>query len=125
MFLTIKGKVKSGYRRGKRIGFPTVNITIPRGLKIKKDQWGIYFSLVKIDGKTYPGVTHFGPLKTFSLRKKTCETYLLTVRQDLYHQNIEKKLIFKFREVEKYPTISALKRQIKKDVKAAKNFFGL
>ncbi len=125
MFLTIKGKVKSGYRRGRRIGFPTVNLPIPRGLKLNKDQWGIYFSLVKIGDKVYPGVTHLGPLKTFSLRKKTCETYLLTLQTDLYDQEIEKKLIFKFRDIEKYPTIVALKKQIKKDVKAAKKFFGL
>ena len=123
MFLKITGKVKSGYRRGRRIGFPTVNLAVPRG--ITKDQWGIYFSLVKIGDKIYPGVTHLGPLKTFSLRKKTCETYLLTLKSDLYGQDIEKKLIFKFRDVEKYPTIAALKKQIKKDIEAAKHFFGL
>lgn len=123
MFLTIKGKIKLGRRRGRRIGFPTINIPVPRGLK--KDQWGIYFSLIKIDDKFYPGVTHLGPIKTFSLRKNTCETYLLTLRDDLYGKTIEKKMVFKFREIEKYPTIKALKNQIKKDVAAAKKFFGL
>ena len=123
MFLTIKGKIQSGQRRGRRIGFPTINIPVPRGLK--KDLWGIYFSLIKIDDKFYPGVTHLGPIKTFSLRKKTCETYLLTLRDDLYGKEIEKKMVFKFREIEKYPTIKALKNQIKRDVAAAKKFFGL
>ncbi|NUM25501.1 MAG: hypothetical protein HUU49_02620 [Candidatus Buchananbacteria bacterium] len=121
--MTITGEVKTGQRRGKRIGFPTINVSVPRGLK--KDQWGIYFSLVNIDGKVYPGVTHLGPVKTFSLRNKTCETYLLTLRDDLYGTRVQKKLIFKFRDIEKYPTVAALKRQIKKDVTAAKKFFGL
>ena len=122
-FLVLSGKIKGGYKRGRRLGFPTINISVPH--LVKKDQWGIYFSLVKIDDKFYPGVTHLGPPKTFSLSRATCETHLLTLRNNLYNKKIEKRLIFKFREVEKFLSIKDLKKQIKKDIKAAKNFFGL
>lgn len=105
------------------MGFPTINIPIPGN--IKKDQWGIYFSLVKIDGKFYPGATHLGPVKAFNPLKKTCETYLLTFHKDLYNEEVEKRLLFKFREVENFPDAKALKKQIKKDIKKAKKFFGL
>ena len=123
MFLTIKGKVKAGKRRGRKLGFPTINIPVPK--KIKKKDWGIYFSLVRIGDKIYPGVTHLGPVKTFSLRPATCETHLLAVRHNLYHRLVEKRLIFRFREVERFPSIRQLKIQIKKDIKAARKFFGL
>lgn len=123
MFLILAGTVRSGRRQGRRLGFPTINISVSRS--ITKDQWGIYFSLVKIGHAIYPGVTHLGPPKTFSLVRATCETYLLTLRRDLYHQKVEKKLIFKFRDVEKFDTVGALKKQIQKDIKAAKKFFGL
>jgi riboflavin kinase/FMN adenylyltransferase len=122
-FITIRGKVKNGKKIGSRIGFPTINISIPRG--ITKDRWGIYFTLVRIDHHMYPGVTHLGPVKTFSLRRRTCETFLLTLRRDLYGATVEKKLLFKFRDIEKFPTTKALKKQIANDIKAAKKFFGL
>ena len=81
--------------------------------------------MVKINGKIYPGATHLGPVKSFNPLKKTCETFLLTFNQDLYDMVVEKKLIFKFREVEHFPTVRALKKQIKIDIKQAKKFFGL
>lgn len=112
-----------GKKLGKKLGFPTINIAVAKA--VKKNQWGIYFSLVKIDGKLYAGVTHLGPPKTFSLSRATCETHLLAFRGDLYNKLVEKKLIFKLREVEKFPNVAKLKKQIKKDVKAAKKFFGL
>ena len=121
-FITIRGKVQQGKKVGNRIGFPTINVAIPRG--VTKDQWGIYFTLVNINHHIYPGVTHLGPVKTFSLRRRTCETFLLTLRRDLYGETIEKKLLFKFRDVERFPTVAALKKQIVRDIKAAKKFFG-
>jgi len=122
-FINLKGKVKTGKKVGRKIGFPTINIDVPRA--VKNGQWGIYFSLVKVDGRIYPGVTHLGPPKTFHLIRPTCETHLLTFHQDLYDQAVEIKLILKFREVEHYPTINALKKQLRQDVKNARKFFGL
>lgn len=124
MFLTIKGKVKKG--RGKateKLGFPTINISIPPS--IKKKQWGIYFSLIKINDKIYPGVTHLGPIKSFIPGLKSCETHILTLKDNLYNKSVEKKLIFKFRDIEEFPNFNALRKQIKKDIKDAKKFFGL
>ena len=121
--LTIAGTIQGGKKRGRRLGFPTINISVPRS--VAAADWGIYFSLTRIDGLWYPGVTHLGPPKTFSIRNATCETYLLTLTGDLYGKKITKKLIFKLREVERFPTVAALKQRIKKDVIAAKKFFGL
>ena len=123
MFLTIKGKVGRGASRGGNLGFPTINIPYPR--TIKKNQWGIYFSIVKIKNKFYPGATNLGQVKSFNPLKKTCETFLLTLDKDLYNQQVEKRLIFKFRDIEEFPSIKQLKKQMKKDIKAARKFFGL
>lgn len=122
-FLVLRGKVRAGRGQGRQLGFPTINIAVPSW--IKKDQWGIYFSLIKIGGKIYPGVTHLGPPKTFRLNKATCETHLFILKTDLYGKSVEKKLIFKFRDVERFPTVAKLRKQIKKDIKAAKRFFGI
>lgn len=120
--LVISGKVKDGKKRGKRIGFPTINIAVPRS--VTKDQWGIYFSLVNIDDKWLPGATHLGPPKMFHFRP-TCETFLLTFNGDVYGKEVKKRLLFKFRDIEDFDSVKALKKQIAKDIKAAKKFFGL
>lgn len=122
-FIIIEGKVKNGLKRGRRLGWPTINIPVPKS--IKKNQWGVYFSLVTIGGKIYPGATHLGEAKTFRLSRATCETYLLTLRQDLYGKKVSKKLIFKLRDVEDFGNVKNLKKQIQKDINQAKKFFGL
>ena len=121
--LRIKGKVKPNRGQGRKIGFPTINIPVPQS--IKKDNWGVYFSLVKIGDKIYPGATHLGPPKAFHLKKVTCETHLLSLSENFYGKTVTKTLIFKFRDVEDFSNIALLKKQIKKDIKAAKKFFGM
>jgi FAD synthase len=122
-FLVLEGLVRTGRKQGSRLGFPTINITVPRF--VKKSSWGVYFSLIKIGEKTYPAVTHLGPPRTFSLNRATCESFLLTLHKDLYRRRVKKILLLKIRDVEKFPSVAALKKQIRRDVKAAKNFFGL
>lgn len=122
-FIIIEGKVKDGKKRGKKLGFPTINVSVPKS--VKKKVWGVYFSLVKIGDRIYPAVTHLGPPKTFQLSRATCETYLLTLKSNLYNKKVKKTLLFKLREVEQFPSITKLKKQIKKDIKVAKKFFGI
>lgn len=123
MSLVIEGRVRPGRQVGRQLGFPTINIAVPRS--VRKRQWGIYASLVKIGGSVYPGVTHLGPPKTFHLSRATCETFLLTLRRPLAHQPVSKRLLLKLRDVEPFPTIKQLKRQMSADVRAARKFFGL
>ncbi|OGY46096.1 MAG: hypothetical protein A3A24_03700 [Candidatus Buchananbacteria bacterium RIFCSPLOWO2_01_FULL_46_12] len=121
--ITIVGKLKSGRRIGRTIGFPTLNIPVSR--VIKKDQWGVYFSLLKINGRIYPALTHLGPPKTFKLGRATCESYLLYFREKSPIIEVKKTLLLKLREIKNFPSIKELKKQIRQDVKAAKHFFGL
>lgn len=122
MSLMIEGRVKPGRGRGKTIGFPTINIPVPRS--IRRRQWGIYVSVVRVGDAVYPGVTHLGPPATFQLRP-TCETFLLTLRRQLYGQWVQKRLVLKLRDIERFPNVRLLKKQISADVRAARKFFKL
>ena len=123
MSLVIEGRVRPGRQVGRQLGFPTINIAVPRS--IQKRQWGIYASLVRIGSSVYPGVTHLGPPKTFHLSRATCETFLLTLRRPFADQPVSKRLLLKLRDVEHFSSIKQLKRQMSADVRAAKKFFGL
>lgn len=122
MSLVIEGRVKPGRGRGKTIGFPTINIPVPRS--IKRRQWGIYVSVVRVGDTVYPGVTHLGPPATFQPRA-TCETFFLTFRRQLYGQWVQKRLLLKLRDIERFPNVRLLKKQITADVRAARKFFKL
>ena len=56
----IRGKVRSGAKRGKSLGFPTANILLHQ--KIPE---GIYASIVTIKEKAYYAATFIGGAKTF------------------------------------------------------------
>ncbi|MFA6411027.1 MAG: riboflavin kinase [Candidatus Buchananbacteria bacterium] len=121
--IVLQGKVKTGKKQGRKLGFPTVNLKIPQ--LIKKNQQGIYFSLVMVNKKIYPGVTNLGPAKTFGFTKPVCETHLLNFKNDLYGQRIKILLLIKIRKIKKFSNRNLLKKQIAKDIKAAKKFFNL
>jgi len=124
MSLVIEGRVRPGRQVGRQLGFPTINIAVPRS--IRKRQWGIYASLVKIGESVYPGVTHLGPAKTFGLGAASCETYVLRRNlRELAGEKVRVRLLFKFRSIEHFTTVQALRRQIRRDVQAAMKFFHL
>lgn len=110
----IKGK-----GRGKILGFPTINLEIPKNFNIKE---GIYAVRVIIASKEFAGAMHYGPIPTFNENEKTLEVFLI----DASEKNIPTIEIFEFeivkymRPVLSFPNQEELVKQIKKDVDNAK-----
>ena len=121
--LVVSGRIQTGYGRGKRLGFPTINLAVPGSVTAR--QWGVYFSLTTIRRAVYPSLTHLGPPKTFGLRRATCETYILSKPARVSTTSVRVRLLEKLRNIEKFKTVADLKRQIANDVKAATIYFGL
>lgn len=67
-------RVIAGRGRGKRIGFPTINMEIPEGLGATH---GIYAGWIYINEKKYEAAVHYGPVPTFSETVATLEAYLI------------------------------------------------
>ena len=121
--LVVSGRIQAGWGRGKRLGFPTINLPVPGN--VTANQWGVYFSLTTVRRAVYPSLTHLGPPKTFGLRKATCETYVLSKSEIVSDTSIRVRLLEKLRNIEKFKTAADLKRQIASDVRAARIYFGL
>lgn len=111
------GKVRKGKKRGKRLGFPTVNLVLR-----KKIPEGIYISQTKIKGKVYPSLTFIGSAKTFNETAHKAETYILSFNKPLYHTWISVELLKKIRNVQKFNSKSDLIKQIQKDIKKTESF---
>ncbi len=110
----ISGKVISGNKIGRTIGFPTANIEIHEEKLIPKN--GVYAVKVLISEKEYAGMLNIGSRPTVNTEKNlTVEVHIFDFEGDLYEKNI--KIIFKnfIREEQKFPDKQALKRQLIKD----------
>lgn len=110
--------VISGAGRGKRIGFPTINLTIPKNFE---HSYGIYAGFININNQNYKAVFHFGPIPTFAEKKISLESYILSGE---YIENIPKEISFRFkaklRDVEKFSAKDKLVENIEADVAKSK-----
>jgi len=115
---TILGTVVRGDDLGKKIGFPTAN------LSAHNEQFppnGVYFAEARLDGAIYPGVVNLGCRPTVSSKtERILEIYLLDFEGDIYGKDIEVRFIRYLRPEKKFENIDALVRQIKFDVQQAR-----
>jgi riboflavin kinase/FMN adenylyltransferase len=115
---TILGTVVHGDDLGKKIGFPTAN------LSAHNEQFppnGVYFAEAKLDGATYPGVVNLGCRPTVSSKtERILEIYLLDFERDIYGKDIEVRFIRYLRPEKKFENVEALASQIDLDVKQAR-----
>lgn len=112
------GKVKSGEKRGKTLGFPTANISLR-----KKIPEGIYISKAIIERKWYPALTFIGKAKTFDGKEFQAETYFLSYNKNVYGKWISIRLIKKIRGNKKFNSEKELIIAMQKDEEKAKNYF--
>ena len=114
----LTGKVVRGRQFGRKIGFPTANINIPKYKMPIKD--GVYATHTVIGGKSYKGITNYGARPTFSLDKKLTETYLLDFDGDLYGEEITVYFDKYLRPIEKFSGAEALKKRLTEDLESVK-----
>jgi riboflavin kinase / FMN adenylyltransferase len=115
---TILGTVVRGDDLGKKIGFPTAN------LSAHSEQFppnGVYFAEAKFDDAVYPGVVNLGYRPTVSSsRDRILEVYLLDFDRDIYGKDLELRFIRYLRPEKKFENVDALVRQIESDVQQAR-----
>src|SRR5213596_4122824 len=115
---TILGTVVRGDDLGKKIGFPTAN------LSAHNEQFppnGVYFAQASLDGAVYPGVINLGYRPTVSREKeRVLEIHLLDFDRDIYGKDLEVRFIQYLRPEQKFENVDALVRQIELDVHQAR-----
>src|SRR5436309_7398792 len=89
---TILGTVVRGDDLGKKIGFPTAN------LSAHNEQFppnGVYFAEARLEGVAYPGVVNLGyrPTVSSSKTERILEIHLLDFDPDIYGKDLELRFI--------------------------------
>lgn len=114
----LTGKVIKGHSRGKKLGFPTINMPLSGHF-----EEGIYISRITIDAKEYNALTFIGPAKTFGATESLVETYVFDFHEEVYGQKVTVTLLKKLRDNQKFDSPEALVAQMEEDKKQAKEFF--
>ncbi|MDY6065081.1 MAG: bifunctional riboflavin kinase/FAD synthetase [Finegoldia sp.] len=109
---SVKGEVVHGLSRGKKLGFPTLNLRAEDYL-IPKD--GVYYTNVIIDGNIYKGITSVGANLTYNENDFKIETNVLDFSDTIYGKRIELIFLEKMRENIKFPSQDGLINQLKHD----------
>lgn len=114
---SVSGIVEHGKHLGSTIGIPTVNILPPAGKLLPP--FGVYSSIVVIDGEEYKGMTNIGRKPTVSSSNQVgVETYIYDFDADVYGKMIEVKLLEFKRPEMKFDSVDQLKAQMEKDIAA-------
>lgn len=114
----LQGVVKQGHKRGKKFGFPTINI-----LPDKEVPEGIYISQITIAGEKYNALTFIGAAKTFNETEVLAETFVFDFDQDIYGQTVSISLLKKLRDNQKFESEDTLIKQMEQDKQEAIAFF--
>jgi riboflavin kinase/FMN adenylyltransferase len=116
---TIVGTVVVGDNLGKKLGFPTANLSA-HSEQFPPD--GVYFAEAWLDGVLHHGVVNLGIRPTMAKAKpqRTLEIHLLDFNYDVYGQEIELRFLQYLRPEKKFPNVDALIRQIQTDVNQAR-----
>ncbi|MEI8102156.1 MAG: riboflavin biosynthesis protein RibF [Chlorobium sp.] len=113
----ITGTVVEGEKRGREIGFPTVNLQLTDKNKLLPRP-GVYLAQTVLGGFSYNALTNIGVRPTISSAGQlSIEAHFLGYNGDLYGCNIRLSLLRFIREEKKFLNVDALKQQIQKDKK--------
>lgn len=111
---SFEGIVLEGDKRGRTIGFPTVNVKYPTELVRLKQ--GVYKTKISFDGKSYYGITDIGIRPTYKLNFITSETYIKGFSGNLYGEKIRITPLEFLRSEIKFNSLEELKKQIETDI---------
>ncbi len=119
---TILGTVTRGDNLGKKIGFPTAN------LSAHNEQFppnGVYAAEAKVDGELHRGVINLGVRPTVSGGKseRVLEIHLFDFDRDIYGRDIEVRFLKFLRPEKKFENLDALVAQIRRDAEEARELF--
>ncbi len=117
----VRGIVTEGDRRGRTLGFPTANLTVPSEICLPAD--GIYAgTFVADDGVSRPAAISLGRRPTFydHADMSLLEAYVLDFDGDLYGQQAGVRFVERLRGEQRFDSVDALVEQMSRDVEATR-----
>ncbi|MEW8671223.1 MAG: bifunctional riboflavin kinase/FAD synthetase [Candidatus Thiodiazotropha sp.] len=120
----ICGRVIHGHKRGRTIGFPTLNVNMHR---LVSPLHGVY--AVKVDGLDphgLPGVANIGnrPMVEGDHRYRL-EVHLFNFEREVYGKHVSVEFVRKLRDEQCFDSFEVLRQQIARDAEQAREILGV
>lgn len=118
----VRGVVAEGDARGRELGFPTANVSVPGDILLPAD--GIYAGWYeRPDGSVHRSAISLGRRPTFyeEVHASLLEAHLLDFSGDLYGEVAKVRFVARLRGEVRYDTVEALVEQIRADCDDARS----
>lgn len=122
----VRGVVAHGDKRGRDLGFPTANVSVPGDILLPDD--GIYAGwFERADGSVHPAAISLGRRPTFYVEAHASllEAHLLDFDGDLYDEHVKVRFAARLRGEVKFASVEALIEQIGRDCDQARGVLGV
>lgn len=117
---SFKGKIVRGDGRGRKLGFPTANLSVENEDKLIPAK-GIYAAECIVENEKHFGLLSLGSRPTFHKNGDIIpEFYIFDFDRDIYDKIMQVNLVKKIREEEKFNSVDDLIIQMKKDEETGK-----
>ncbi len=110
----LRGRVVRGDGLGRRLGFPTANLKLPPRARPPRGVWR-----VRVAGTTLgerAAVCNCGVRPTLGGRRLVVEVHVPGFRGNLYGRTLGVSFVSRLRAERRFPSLAALKAQIRRDV---------
>ncbi|MSO44889.1 MAG: bifunctional riboflavin kinase/FAD synthetase [Thermoleophilia bacterium] len=115
---SVEGMVVPGDRRGRDLGFPTANVSVPSDIALPGR--GVYAGRVVLATGRYPAAINLGYAPTFTADEdplRRLEAFILDYEGgDLYGERIRVEFLERLRNERRFPTPAELVAQMHSDV---------
>lgn len=120
-FYFIDGQIEKGKHLGSAIGFPTANISTDKLMP----RYGVYATIVQVDGKCFPAVTNVGIRPTVSDNGiPNIETFIFDFSGDVYDEKMRVNFVSFLRPEIAFGDVVELQAQIARDADTARDILG-
>ena len=110
----VEGYVVHGNAKGRTIGYPTANVSVPS--EYLEPKGGVYACFALIDGKKYKAMVNIGHNPTFNYTETmSLEAYILDFSGDLYDKRLKISFKYYLRPEKKFKYVGNLKMQLEQD----------
>lgn len=116
----LTGTVARGQGRGRKIGYPTANLSLPDSRKLVPKN-GVYLVRVQLsDGQEKHGMLNIGRRPTFEEMEVTVEVHIFDFEGNLYGDDLTVQFMQRLRDEQKFDSPDALATQLSKDERHCK-----
>jgi riboflavin kinase/FMN adenylyltransferase len=116
---SVSGPVVHGDARGRRLGFPTLNVQLGSPRKLLPPD-GVYAVDVVTSRGRFGGMLNLGGRPTFGDHGRTIEVHLFEASGDFYGDLVRVAFVARLRDVVRFSGPEALKAQLADDERAAR-----